>query len=529
MNRFINRVNSRVSLGGAATLLVIMALSGQFLGFLRNRLISTNFTVVDPGSSDAFFAAFLIPDFFFYTIAAGALGVAFIPVLSDRLEASDRKSVWELASSLINLLAIIMAFVAVVTLLFAEPLMRLIAPDLSQDHFMQAVTIMRLLALNPLFFTLSGILTSVQQAFGRFFFFAIAPLVYNASIIVSVYLFRDNIGIVGLGIGALAGGLLQLGTAMLGQIGLGFRYKPIIKWKGRGFRTVLGNLPPRSLDQGIDQVNSIVEVNRAQALSVGAVSYYSYALTLMNVPVMLLGNSIAIAAFPRLTERLSQNRPDLFRKDFLKVLQTMIWLLMPVLVICYFCRAYLARLIFGDVAPEVALIFGFLVVAIFFRVIYSMISRYFYAHKDTKTPLYISVFAIALNIYLAFNLAKPDSYGISGLAIAQSIVAASEVIILSGILLIRDPKMLQPQFIGSMLRIISVTGFSLLVAFFMISLLPLNASDRGFIALGGKLALISGVTLLTHVFVSWIFDLSEAKTVVHKALDIIMKPIRIDV
>ena len=60
---------------------------------------------------------------------------------------------------------------------------------------------MRLLAFNPLLFTLSGILTSVQQTMGRFFFFAIAPLFYNVSIIVSIFIFKDNIGLVGLGAG----------------------------------------------------------------------------------------------------------------------------------------------------------------------------------------------------------------------------------------------------------------------------------------------------------------------------------------
>lgn len=529
MNRLLKRANKRVSLGGAATLLIVVALSGQLLGFLRSRLISTNITVVDSGASDAFFAAFLIPDFFFYTIAAGALGVAFIPFLSDRLHASDKKGMWELASSLLNLLTVVMGFVAVIILAFAEPLMKLIAPDLPNDHFREAVTIMRLLALNPLLFTLSGILTSVQQTFGRFFFYAIAPLTYNTAIIASIYIFNDSIGVIGLGIGALIGGLIQLGVSLLGLIGLGFRYKPIIKWRRGDFRAVLRNLPARSLDQGIDQVNSIVEINRAQTLHVGAVSSYSFALTLMNVPVMLLGNSIAIAAFPRLSERLSQNRPDLFRKDFLQIIRAIIWITMPVIVICYFARAYLARLIYGDVAPQVALVFGFLAVAIFFRIIYSMLSRYFYAHKDTKTPLLVSIFAIGFNIFLAFTLSRPEAYGISGLAIAQSIVAASEVIILTSIILYRDRKIFQPAFVSGVFKILSVTGFTLVATFIMLSFFPLNASDRGFVTLGGKLMLISSVTLLTHLLISRVFDLDEAHVVLNKVYNLIMKPIRINI
>lgn len=530
MNRFINRANKRISFGGAATLLVVVALFGQLLGFLRNRLISANFSVVDPGASDAFFAAFQIPDFFFFTIAAGALGVAFIPFLSDRLEIGDKKGVWELATSLLNVLIIAMGVVAVFMFIFAPQLISLLAPNLRHTpvHFEEAVIIMRLISINPLLFSLSGILTSVQQTFGRFFFFAIAPLTYNFAIIVSIYIFKDSIGIVGLGIGALVGAILQLLIALLGLIGLGFQWRPKIAWQRSEFRQMLRQLPPRSLDQGIDQVNSMVEVNRASVLGVGAISNYTYALTLMYVPVMLLGNSIATAAFPRLTERLSQNRPDLFRQDFLRILRMIIWMTMPVLVISYFGRAYLARLIFGDFSREVALIFGYLVIAILFRIIYSMVSRYFYAYKDTKTPLLVSIFAITLNIILAFKLAHPDSYGVSGLALAQSITAMSEVIVLGGIMLYRDRKLLNQTFISGVLRTFSVTGFSLLAAFTMISFLPLNIDDRGIFTLGGKLGAISLVTFAVHLAVSWMFELDEAEAALQKTKQIILKPIKID-
>lgn len=522
-----SRANKRVSFGGAATLLVAVALAGQLLGFLRNRLISANFTVVDPGASDAFFAAFQIPDFFFYTIAAGALGVAFIPILSDRLQLGDRKSVWELSSSLLNLLLIIMGAVGLIILLFARPLMGVLAPNLPPENFEQAVTIMRLISLNPLLFTVSGILTSMQQIFGRFFFYAAAPLAYNFAIITSIYVLGDSMGIIGLGVGALIGGFLQLGIALLGLVGLGFRYSPTIKFKSKSFKKILSQLPPRSLDQGVDQVNSVVEVNRAQALGTGPVSYYNFALTLMNVPIMLLGHSIATAAFPRLSERLSQNRPDLFRKDFMSIIRLMIWMTVPVVVVSYFGRGYLARLIFGDVAPEVALIFGYLTVAIFFRVIYSMISRFFYAHKDTKTPLYTSVLAITLNIILAFTLARPEAYGISGLAMAQSITATFEVIVLGSIMIRRDRKILNSDFWMGVTKIASVTGFSILTAFIMISYLPLQVSDRGLVTLGTKLSVISGATILVHVLASALFGLEEAKLTLARVKRFVWRPIRL--
>lgn len=524
----INRANQRISFGGAAILLIVAALMSQVLGFMRVKLINANFSEFGPQSTDAFFAAFKIPDFFFYTIAAGALGVAFIPILADHLERSDRKGAWELATSLLNLMAIFMAVVGVIILVFAEPLLHLVAPGMPPDQERTAATIMRIIAFNPLLFTISGILTAVQQTFGRFFFFAIAPLSYNLAIIASIFVFRNNIGLIGLGIGALVGAILQLLIACLGLYGANFRFHRRIIWKNKDFQLVLRQLPPRSIDQGIDAINSIAETNFASRLGQGNITYYENAYTLHTVPIQLVGTTIATAAFPRLTERISQGRTDLFRKDFLTILRAMVWVTMPIVVISYFARGYFARLIFAKGSSEIAIIFGFLVGAVFFRIIYAIISRWFYAQKDTKTPLFISLFAIAFNIFLAYILSKPYSYGISGLAMAQSIAAASEVLILTIVMLVRDRRLFDREFWAGIVRIFSVTGFSLLTAFIMISLLPLEIGDKGFITLGGKLAMISAVTLSVHLVVSWLFELEEAQAVLTKARNVILKPIRIN-
>lgn len=510
-------------------MLIVVALLGQTLGFFRNRLVSTNFTQTDPGSTDAFFAAFQIPDFFYLTIAAGALGVAVVPVLSDRLAKSDHKSMWQLTSSLLNLLGIVMALVAVVIFIFARPLLHnIVAPNLTPHQLDQATTIMRLIALNPLLFTLSGIITSVQQTFGRFFFYAIAPLFYNLSIILSVYIFKDHLGVVGLGLGALFGAGLQLLVAAMGLWGLGFKYRPKINFKTPDFKHVISALPARSIDQGIDSINSIVETNRANVLAHGTVSYYNFAVTLQNVPIMLFGSAIATAAFPRLTARLAEGRPDLFHQDFFRILRLMIWIAMPVVVVSYFARGYLARLLFGDVVPEVSLIFGYLTVAIFFRIIYTIISRYFYAQKDTKTPLFASLLAIGLNIVLVFRWAKPDAYGIAGLALAQSATAAIEVVLLFMIMFIRDQVLLNRAFWGSILRIFSVTGFSSLTAFIMVSLLPLEIADRGFVTLGFKFGSIAVATITVHILMSLLFGLDEPRPVLRKIKQLILRPVRID-
>jgi putative peptidoglycan lipid II flippase len=520
----------RLSIGNTAALLIATTFAGQILGFLRTKLVNGNFPLTGPHSTDAYFAAFSIPDFFFFTLAAGALGVAFMPVLSDRFHRGDRTGVWELSSSLMNLLALIMAAVAVIMLLFAKPLIHyVVAPGLSPDQLNTAATIMRFLAFNPLLFTISGVLTSVQQTMGRFFFYAIAPLFYNLSIIISIYAFRHNIGLVGLGLGALLGGLLQLLIIFLGLLKTGFRWHPRIAWKSPDFHMVLRNLPPRSLDQGVDQIEDIVETHIASGLGAGSISNYNNAYVLSTAPILLIGTAISTAAFPRLNARLSQGRPDLFRRDFLMVLRAMIWVSAPLVVVCYFGRGYLARMIYTRGNEQIATIFGFLSLAIFARILYSIISRWFYAQKDTKTPLFVSLFTIALNIFLAYTLARPApiGYGVSGLALAQSIVASVEVVILSTIMLIRDRRLFDATFWGGVWRIGSVTGFSVVASFIMISIYPLEAADHGFLTLGSKLFFIASVTFAVHLGISALFDLEEARPVFSRLRKLILKPLKV--
>jgi putative peptidoglycan lipid II flippase len=529
----------RSSVVNVATLLVATSLAGQALGFLRTKFVNANFPLTGIHSTDAYFAAFNIPDFFFFTLSAGALGVAFIPVLTDRLYKGNTKSVWALSASLMNLLAIIMAGVAVIILIFAKPLIHhVVAPALPPAELNTAATIMRLLAFNPLLFTISGILTSVQQTMGRFFFYALAPLFYNLSIIISANVFSTvdghtggphQLGLVGLGIGALLGAILQLLVVAVGVINLNFHWHPRIAWRSSDFRLVLRNLPPRSLDQGMDQIEDIVETHIASGLGAGAISNYNNAFVLSTAPILLIGTAISTAVFPKLNARLSQGRPDLFRRDFLRTLRLMIWLTAPIVVVCYFCRGYLARLIYTNGNDQIAIIFGFLALAIFGRIIYTIISRWFYAQKDTRTPLFVSIFAVGLNIILAVSLGRPSQYGVAGLAIAQSIVAVTEVVLLTGVMLWRDHKLFDRQFINGVWKIISVTGFSVVAGFIMISFYPLGLNDRGIFTLGSKLILIGGVTLGVHIGVSALFDLEEVQPIFNRLRKFMVRPAKLDI
>lgn len=524
MSNIFNKANGRLTLSSAAFLLAGSSLVGTVLGIVRTSLINSNFS---PTSASAYFAAFKIPDLIFFTLATGALGVAFMPVLADKLSKVGRRPAWQLTSSILNMLALVTLVFSIISIIFARPLLQhIVAPGFTPEQLDLAVAVMRIISINPFLFAISTVLTSAQQSIGRFFFFAIAPLFYNTMIIMGIVFFGHKLGIVSAAVGVAIGAALQLFVVSLGMIGTNFRYRWGINFKDAGFRQVMTALPARSVDQGIDYINSIVETRFASGISRIAVANYENALQLHNAPVMLIGIAISTAAFPRFTERISQGRPDLFRKEFLQVLRAMIWIALPVVIVSYFAREYFARLIFKRENLEIALIFGSLAVSIFFRTLYTIISRFFYAQKDARTPLYVSIFSIGLNIFLAYHLSRPGAYGIIGLAIAQSIVAVFEVTLLLVIMIIRDTKLFTLKFVRALGQIFSASGFTVLVSYFAVNVLPLHVTDKG-VTILAKLSIITFISLITHLVISSIFKLEEATPVIRRIRKIILRPVKI--
>mgnify|MGYP006379193405 FL=1 len=143
--------------------------------------------------------------------------------------------------------------------------------------------------------------------------------------------------------------------------------------------------------------------------------------------------------------------------------------------------------------------------------------------------MYVSLFTIALNIFLAVTLARPSAYGVAGLALAQSIVAAVEVTIMGIIMIKRDHKLFDLQFLNGVFKIFAVTGFAVVACFVMISLFPLGLNDRGIFTLGAKLLMISGVTAIVYVGFSGLFGLEEVKPIYARLRKLILKPVNVKV
>lgn len=525
MQSVVTLANKRLTIQLAAALLAGSTLASLLFGFFRMRLLNGTYYDTYPTGYDAYIAAFTVPDFMFFILVSGALSVTFIPVFNQRLGTGNKKSAWELSTSMVNFMALTTLVASVLIIIFADPLIRyIVAPGLGESGMALAISMTRVIAVNPFLFAIATVIASIQQAVGRFTFFALAPILYNIGIIIGILFFTEGInlfgwqifegGIMGVALGVVLGSILQLVVSSIGLMGLGFDYQFKIFWKNKGFKRVLRLLPARSLDQGMDYLVGIVETNVASRLAAGTLAAYNQASTLHLAPINLIGVAISTAAFPNMTERLSEGRHDLFKSELQTILRVIIWLSLPVATITWFSRGYLVSFIKNGGDALMAGLLGALVVAILFRSIYHIAARSFYAQQDTKTPLYISIFSISLNIFLAVWFALTLHMGAYGLAFAQSIVAAIEVAILFAVMAKRIPGLFDAVFVHAVARMASATGFMAIISYVSVVTLQLTTDDQRFWMTFPKFVAIVLISFITYVLCSKKLKLQEADTVI---------------
>ncbi len=520
----IARANSKIPVRFVAVLLASSTLISALLGIYRDRLLNSMYYDTYKVGIDAYTAAFSIPDFMFLLLVSGALSVTFIPVFNGRLSKNNRESAWQLSSSVINFMALITLVASILIIIFAPILVKyIIGPGMSESGQALAISMMRVIAINPFLFAISAVISSIQQAVGRFVFFALAPAIYNLGIIIGAVWFTNGItifghqifagGIMGVALGVVLGAVLQLLISSLGLIGLGFDYKFKIFWKNRGFRKVLSLLPARSADQGLDYVSSMVNLNLASRMGQGTIRAYNQASTLYSMPINLIGVAISTAAFPQMTERIGQGRPDLFARELRSILRVIVWISMPVAAIAFFARGYVVSIISRGSDQLIVDLFGILCIVILLRSVYHIASRSFYAQQDTKTPLIISLvglsLAIALQLWLIFGLQA----GPAGIAWAQVAWAAFEIVALFLIMAKRIPTLFDRDFWAGVGRMAIATAIMSIVTYALVKLIGLEFANQTMLMVLPQLAIIGIISMAVYTWLSKMFKLEEADPV----------------
>lgn len=530
----VSLANRKLPIRFAAIVLASSTLVSALLGIFRDRLLNSYYLDTYPTGIDAYTAAFTIPDFLFFLLTSGALAVSFIPVFNQRLSSGNKKSAWELSSSLLNLMAIMTLVASVLIMIFAEPLVRyIVGPGLDESGTILAINMMRVIAINPFLFSISTILSSIQQALGRFVFYALAPALYNVGILVGIVWFTGGInlfgwqifegGIMGVALGVVFGAILQVIVSLIGLFGLGFDYEFKINWKNQGFRSVLKLLPARSLDQGIDYANTLVTTNLSSRMGAGALRSYNQAYSLSQMPVSLIGVAISTAFFPQLTEELGEGKEAKYRQTFRTALGTIIWIALPVAVVAFFTRGYVVSFIKNGGDPLISSILATLIISIVANSIFHIAARGFYAYQDTKTPFYVSIIAVGLTILLAV-LFSVLGCGVEGLGWAQSIGTSLEVIILVTLLQKRsNHKLLDHKFWKNTLRTIFAAAVTGCVAYSLTKFFPFMASDDSIFMVFPKFCVITIGSLIVYIIAGYFLDLEQVQPIIQRLKKILLK------
>lgn len=526
--------NRKLSVQFAAIVLASSTLVSALLGIFRDRLLNSYYLDTYPTGIDAYTAAFTIPDFMFFILTSGALAVSFIPVFNQRLMGGNKKSAWELSSSLLNLMALLTLAASVLIMIFADPLVRyVVGPGLDESGTILAINMMRVIAINPFLFSISTILSSIQQALGRFVFYALAPALYNVGILIGIVWFTGGInifgfqlfegGIMGVALGVVLGAIMQLTVSLIGLFGLGFDYEFKISWRNQGFRSVLKLLPARSLDQGIDYLNTIVTTNLSSRMGAGALRSYNQAASLSQMPVNLVGVAISTAFFPKLTEELGKGKDTEYRKTFRTALSAIIWIAAPIATIAFFARGYVVSFIKNGGDSLIASILATLIISIFAHSIFHIATRGFYAEQDTRTPFIVSVVAVGFTILLSIGFTMLGM-GPEGLGWAQSIGALLEIGILLVLLQRRSKnKLLDKDFWRNFTKIAFATAITGCVAYSMTKFFPLMAADNSFFDTFPKFCLITLVSLITYIIAGWFLGLEQVRPLLEKLKRVLFK------
>ncbi len=424
-------------LAGAAAVVMIFFVLSRVAGLTREIVIGALFGT--SSELDAYLAAFRVPDILFQLVAGGALGSAFIPTFAGYWAQGKRTEAWLLFSRVVNLITLLLIGVAIVVVIFAQPLVsHLIAPGFTLEQQLLTARLMRWMLLSTIIFGASGLIMGALNAVQHFLLPAAAPVFYNLAIIVSALVLAPIYGINGLVIGVVVGALLHFLVQLPGLWRVRAQYRPTLALRDPGVREVMRLMGPRVLGLFFVQMHFLVNTILASGLSAGSLSALNYAWLLMLLPQGVFAQSIATAIFPTFAAQVAAGEVAEMRRSFGRIIRTILFLTIPAAVGLYLLRVPLIALLLqrreftAESTALVAYALQFYAIGLVAHSVVEIVVRAFYALHDTWTPVVVGIGAMILNILLSLWWVRWLQHG--GLALANSTATSLEMLLLLALL-----------------------------------------------------------------------------------------------
>ena len=459
----------------------------RVLGLLREMVIAHRFGT--SAEMDAYLAAFRLPDFLFYVVAGGALASAFVPTFAGYLARPDRAAAWRLASATINWVLLLLTGLGGLAALFAPGLVLTFYGDFSLAQQALTVELMRWMLISTVIFGVSGVLMGILNAHQHFFLPALAPVFYNAAIILAAWFLGPTWGVRGLVLGVVLGAAAHLLVQVPGLVRQGMAYQPVLMVRDPGMREVGRLMAPRVLGLAAVQLNFVVTTILASGLAVGSLAALNYGWIIMLLPQGIIAQSVATALFPTLAALAAREEWAELRRIFAITLRNLLFLTLPAAAGLVFLAEPIVRLLLqgGDFdagsTAKTAWALAFFALGLVGHAVVEITTRAFYALKDTRTPVGVGVAAMAVNIGLSLLLLDlftrwgwPPH---AGLALANSAAVCLETAVLLWLLGPRLGGLLEPGAGPALLKMGLATAGMVLVLWLLRPFLPAGSRWAG--------------------------------------------------
>ncbi len=422
----------------AAGTVMIAILLGQVFSLLSSIFITNAFgTGIE---NEAFNAANRLPDILYNLIAGGALASAFIPTFTTLLTRGERSKAWVLASAIANIITIIFVLVGILTAIFAPWVVRnILAPGFTDPvKFKLTVDLVRIQLLAPIIFGLSGLTMGILNSHRSFLWPALAPMMYSIGKILGVLLLAPSMGVYGLAIGVVGGAIMHGLIQFPALLRLPERkYTPTLGLRMPDVREVARLMGPRLLGVAFVQLNFLVNTRLASLQPLGSVTALAVGFALMMIPEAAIAQAISIAALPTFSAQVAAGKPQEMRTSLAATLRGILFLAVPASLGLILLREPLVTVIyqrgeFGAASTQlVAWALLWYAAGLVGHSVVEIVSRAFYALHDTKTPVFVGVTAMSLNVGLsylfAFLFSRAGWVPHGGLALANSLATFLEM------------------------------------------------------------------------------------------------------
>jgi len=403
------------SVAGSAFIMVAAVVMSRLLGMVRDMVVAAQFG--RNAHTDAYIAAFKVPDLLMYLVAGGAISSTFIPTFTEYLHKKDEKGAWETFSVVGTMMSLVTAAFIVLMEIFAPALVRLLNPGYSAAKIAEAIPLTRIVLPAQFCFIVGSLLIGSLNARNRMFIPALGPSIYNFGIIIGA-LFSHPPDMRGLMWGALGGAFI--GNFLIQAISsarLGMRFKPSLNFRHPGAQKVWKMLMPIMFGMALPNVDQIVMSFFASMLPNGDQTALTFANRTMLIPIGIFAQAMSIAVLPAMARHMAAGAVASFRVTTSKTLRTILFLTVPSSALMFALALPIIQMLYqrhnfhAADAVITAAALRFYCLGIFAWACLAILTRGFYALHDSNTPVWtgrlMTVVLILLNLIVVHLAAGP--------------------------------------------------------------------------------------------------------------------------